>query len=544
MRWLVEVTSLGSSERDSRHVDADTWQTALQAARALRGETAPMSGFSIELLDEGCRAIDQASRLRYEVRRASEDAVPASRPGGSVLPPVFNAARAEVMGTVASQVVFKREQEATASMPLTYREYVYLVPQGTGEPESETLLYAQLELIRTSLERIPPGKLVNLAVFDAPFQGKPTARPVAALVWKDWRGAPVVAFPRRSGGSMAPPPSAATPSMPPPGFAPVPAPAFVPPHAHASVPAPVFAPPPAPPAEAAAPPRVAAPVPVSPFAPALTPAPAPVSAPISARPQAPMPVFAQRPASVPAPAALQEIFQATFPGAAPVPAPASASIPVPAPGSMPSQSPFSSPARSAPPASRADSLRPGTRVRGEDLIADLFEAMHELHFARDAVEGGDFCLALAMTKLPCQAGIVHQYDIDRREYVVTSVRGTGAAQLLLARNPENDPMLSLATRRRRAVVVPGDTQGDATSVERYVAVGGARSVVVVPVMQSGRFLGAIELLNPTDGQPFTDSDGNAVMYIAEQLAEFIAARGIVTDPERIGARQVPGPGDR
>ena len=182
MRWLVEVTSLGSSERDSRHVDADTWQTALQAARALRGETAPMSGFSIELLDEGCRAIDQASRLRYEVRRASEDAVPASRPGGSVLPPVFNAARAEVMGTVASQVVFKREQEATASMPLTYREYVYLVPQGTGEPESETLLYAQLELIRTSLERIPPGKLVNLAVFDAPFQGKPTARPVAALV--------------------------------------------------------------------------------------------------------------------------------------------------------------------------------------------------------------------------------------------------------------------------------------------------------------------------------------------------------------------------
>jgi GAF domain-containing protein len=77
------------------------------------------------------------------------------------------------------------------------------------------------------------------------------------------------------------------------------------------------------------------------------------------------------------------------------------------------------------------------------------------------------------------------------------------------------------------------------TLDRYAIIGGARSLIIAPVMDSGRFLGAIELVNPLDGQPFTESDGNAVTYIAEQFAEFVANRGVVTDPERIGARQLP-----
>jgi GAF domain-containing protein len=176
------------------------------------------------------------------------------------------------------------------------------------------------------------------------------------------------------------------------------------------------------------------------------------------------------------------------------------------------------------------------RIHGEDLIADLFESMHDLHFARDAVEGGDFCLSLAMAKLPSLAGIVQLYDIDRREFLVTSTRGAGTNVLLLRRYPESDALLAAAMRKRRAVVIADATQSDAVHNERYVAIGGARSLVIAPVMLSGRFLGAIELVNPIDGEPFTESDGNAVTYIAQQLAEFVAASGIVTDPERISSR--------
>jgi GAF domain-containing protein len=167
--------------------------------------------------------------------------------------------------------------------------------------------------------------------------------------------------------------------------------------------------------------------------------------------------------------------------------------------------------------------------------------MHDLHFVRDSIEGGDFCLALAMEKLPSQAGIVHLYDIDRREFLVSSVRGAGTGKLLMRRHPETDDLLSAAMRKRHAVVVDKAVDTEVAAIDRYVALGGVRSLMIAPVMQAGRFLGAIELVNPLDGQPFTEAEGNALMYIAEQFAEFVATRGVVTDTERIGARQLPEP---
>ncbi|MGH7297853.1 MAG: hypothetical protein ACRELB_23135, partial [Polyangiaceae bacterium] len=252
MRWLVEVASLGKSDKESLFVEAESWQKALQAARAQRGESAPMSGFSIELLDEGCRAVDPMARLRYEVRRAPEDgpgaksvpprpsshppaaaaspgskrsvpvaaartvmmgsgpaaveAVPAAPHAPPVHAPVAAApvaaaqvapAGADVAVNVPSQVIFKREQDATDALPMTYREYVYLVPPGTTEAAAETLLLTQLEMVRTSVDRVPSAKLVNLGVFDVSFQGRPPVPPLATLAWKDWRGPPVLSFPRR-----------------------------------------------------------------------------------------------------------------------------------------------------------------------------------------------------------------------------------------------------------------------------------------------------------------------------------------------------------
>jgi hypothetical protein len=542
MRWVVEVTALGKSEKESLFLESDSWQKALQGARAQRGDTAPMSGFSIELLDDGCRAVDPVSRVRYEVRKAPEEAaatrsqpprpasqaaapaatapatshapsapraavVPSTRsqpaaspartastasgvamhaPAAAAQPPPAVIApqpapvvapvqvpapqRTDVAGGVPSQIIFKREQDPTDAMPLAYREYVYSVPPGTTEAMAETLLATQFELVRSSLERLPPGKLVNLAVFDLVFQGKPPVPPLATVAWKDWRGAPVVAFPRR-----APAPQPFVPQPPP-------------------------------------------------TAPVLQQAAAPVQA-------APAPVAVQVP--VPAP---------VFPAAGQAfPAPAQAfAPPVVAPTFQPSPVPATAPQQPLRPSgSMRPASQPGVRARAEDLIADLFEAMHDLHFVRDAIEGGEFCLALAMEKLPSHAGIVHLYDIDKREFLVTSTRGPGTGKLLLKRHAENDAILQAAMNRRRAIVIADTTHSTAVQVERYEAVGGVRSLIVAPVMQHGRFLGALELWNPVDGQPFTDAEGNALNYIAEQFAEFLASHGIVTDPERISARQLP-----
>src|SRR3954453_19520052 len=73
MRWLVEVSSLGKTDTQKFCVEAESWQRALQAARLQRGEEGPMSGFSIELLEEGYRAVDPLARVRFVVKRAPDD---------------------------------------------------------------------------------------------------------------------------------------------------------------------------------------------------------------------------------------------------------------------------------------------------------------------------------------------------------------------------------------------------------------------------------------------------------------------------------------
>src|SRR5271163_3169291 len=94
MRWHVEVTSMDSADVQSVVVEAESWQKALHAARTARGETGPISGFSIELLDDGYRAVDPLARRRYDVKRASDDAALSvlPTPAASVAPPAPAAA--------------------------------------------------------------------------------------------------------------------------------------------------------------------------------------------------------------------------------------------------------------------------------------------------------------------------------------------------------------------------------------------------------------------------------------------------------------------
>ncbi|MGA3120032.1 MAG: hypothetical protein ABSF69_04605 [Polyangiaceae bacterium] len=625
MRWLVEVTPLGGgSETESVMVEADTWQSALINVRAGRGETEGLSGFSIELLESGCRAVDPTSRIRYQVRPSPregadrpgenagspESATPAgdvsprpsagpteavnARPSGppretvsprqsvppfqtetlawanppvyvtsspsryassipprlsghgiqapkiaastvpvpiSVPPPAADeipraplvaaietsaasAAKAVVPADrkpstpapptgVASQILFKREEDRTAALPITYREYVYLVPPGTTSSMAERLLRVQLDVLRTSLTPVPVGKLVNLAAFDVPFEGRPPVAPLATLTWKDWQGTAVVSFPRRQTQSSAP--KSHAPSA-------------------------------APPAQVSARVSNGLSLPVEPTA-AETANPRAPGGPAD-EPEAPTVDEARSSARVSPADALagaesvgallgpEERIAASF-----EPGPSAVSAGVRTEESSlriaegPSQASIASTSE-RPSAPRA-------RVRGEDLIADLFEAMHELHFMRDAVEAGAFCLALSMEKIPCRAGIVHIYDIDRREFLVINTRGEAAKSLLLRRYPEGDLALHAATGKRRPVVLTYASEAESQSLERYAAIGGVRGALVAPAMMAGRFLGALELLDPLDGQPFADSDVYAMAYIAEQFAQFVSEHGVVTEPDRI-----------
>lgn len=491
MRWLVEVTSLGKAEAESVTVEAESWHKALEGARLQRGEASLLNGFSIELLEDGCRAVDPASRLRYTVTRAASQAAvaPAVAPAPGV--PAGHGQRDARPEEQPFNVVFKREQAPTDSVPLTYREYVLLVAPGTAEGVADDILRRYLTTVRTSLDDSPPGKVVNLAVFDAPFEGRPSTRPLATLAWKDWNAEPSVSFPRLAPGEV---PSKTTTSA-----------------AHSqrvvldkapatSAEAPQRAAPDKAPAASGATPRTATPTTAS------------------------SPSAADREKAAPRQALVEVVEK--LPSAEPTHARQAAVLGAPAEETHELGTTLVS-------ASGATSPRP--RLAGNELLAELFELMHELQFAHDSLDGGDFCLSIATGAIASRAGIVHLYDIGRRGFVISSTSGEAVERVRTRRHAESDAVLSRAMHSRHALVIARVGEAEMPLAPRYVELGGAQSIVMARATLHGRFLGAIELIDPLDALPFTEAEGNALTYIAEQFAEFVASRGLALDSTTQGS---------
>ncbi|AKU99794.1 putative stage II sporulation protein [Labilithrix luteola] len=597
MRWLVEVSSLEKTDLQKFCVEAESWQRALQAARAQRGEEGPMSGFSIELLEEGYRAVDPIARIRFVVKRAPHDMpvttvaidsrlgvapgapssisvppvvitndptstgqvqkisvtpapapAPAGSPskmpsqppartsvtlaantvaiaeakaeareqeavGGRAAPPAVGSA---IPGLPAVKLLTSREQNPTDASPLSYREYAFAVPAGTTEESAVEVLRAQLRIVDAHLAGLKVGKLVNLAVFDVEFTGKPPRPPIATLTWKDWKGEPVLGYPARGTGSSAPlrPPSKIPPSLAAPATTPSgnPTPAAV---ANAVIP-----PAPAVPNIGASNPAPNAAATAAP-APVVVPAPEPIAS--VTEPMLP-PSSASGAASVSSSTSSAATKSANGPSA---PAPA-------ATDAEPRRSPSQPPAGAV--KTPSGRLVRG-RVSGDELITALFESMHDLHFLRDALDGGQFCLALATEVLPARAALIHFFDIEKREWVVACARGKDTRGLLALRTADADEILRDAARKRRAVVV---ANASTAAGERYRQIGGSHSLIVAPIMQAGRALGALEIINPLDGLPFTEDEAYAMTYIAEQYAEYLGSRGIVLDRDRIHSSATAG----
>jgi hypothetical protein len=358
MRWFVEISSLGNkpSPTTTLCVEATQWQPALQKARTLRGDVGPLGNFSIELLDDGFRAIDPLARVRYVVKRAPDDAalsngtppapkveasepapaeeLPRKRPAAHTMPFTSLGAAAVISEKAPEKpaeepapslpefdVLSKREENPSDQSPLIYRELVYAVAHGTPEEDARRLILDRFEHVRGSLDQGRSGKLINLAIFDHKFQSKPLRRPLVTLTWKDWKGGtPDLAFPLRSG-----------PSGPPSG--PVTFPPVTP--RPATEPAQAAAPPAAPPAASTAAPATPAAV---------------------ERKSAPAPAAAKAPSTPPQPAQVKK------------------------------------------------PAKPHKRLSGEDLITELFESFGDLHFLRDSLEGAEFVLALMLEKLPSASG--------------------------------------------------------------------------------------------------------------------------------------------
>ena len=436
------------------------------------------------------------------------------------LPQAFTQPSPVIDMPAPASVLRRRQEEPTPESPITYREVAYVVEPGVSRGSVEALLWASFRDISRELADRDGQKFVQLAIFDHKFDRRPERAPLGTLAWKDWRGNPVVTFPLFDGTAPA------RASVPAPSIKPVPVVTI-----SSSPPAAVTAPPAASAAPAAVAARASTMVGAAPAAAttstrstmASEPAPAPVviaAAPpaASSPPAAPL-VVALTPSSLATPETKSDAQ------AAPIPLTRE---------KMPSEP---SAARSSQPsATRSSRPRmPAVRRRaGEDLIGELFETMHDLHFMRGVTDGAEFVLAAVESIVPCDGVLIHVFDINTRQFVVVRAKGPGTMQALMHRTPDSEPFIHGVMRRPGSVAIHDVASDGRVLGPRWDALGVKPTRALCgPVRQGGRYLGLLELVNPLGEAPFHQTEQNAIDYVCEQFAEFLVNRPIVLDPDVI-----------
>lgn len=415
--------------------------------------------------------------------------------------------------TKASFEVFRSREEApTSDNPIAYRELALVTGAGLARDAAELVILTAFDEAKRTLPAAG-GRYVQIALFDHRFDKRPQRPPLATLSWKDWRGAPVLDFPAfAEPGTGARAPLVSTPSTRPPGWdtgasvAPAPILSVGGARGAESKSAPSIAPAPMIP--------VAAPLPKDLVAPAPSDTAAPESEPIAL-------VVEARGRDEAAP----HVGERTTP-VMEQPKPMEQPRPVEAPVQILEPQPQS-------PISAISPSSFGTRRDpDEDLIGELFERLHELHFMPDLVSGATFVLSTLRDLLPCEGTIIHVFDIDRGEFAVVRAYGPNAAETLLFRTPGSDPLMSEVMRHNGALMI-----ADAASDPRF-ANGAMARLGVTPrfvlcgaARQGGRYLGMIELANPAGGTPFHENEESALEYLCAQFAELIANRPVVLEPD-------------
>ena len=169
---------------------------------------------------------------------------------------------------------------------------------------------------------------------------------------------------------------------------------------------------------------------------------------------------------------------------------------------------------------------------GEDLIGDLFETMHELHFMPDMVSGAEFVQNVLSQTLPCDGTLIHVFDINKREFVVVRASGPSARDALLHVTSDPDPLFSQVMRSTSVFRADSVQDDERFKGGRWEKVGVAvESVLVGGVKQGGRYLGVIELANPLGGEPFSEGETAVEPYTVIEATQPDANVAVLDGPD-------------
>lgn len=353
--------------------------------------------------------------------------------------------------------LMRREENASSTSPMTYREYAFAITPPCTDQEATRFITNQFNQIRLALTNVKTPKMVNLAVFDHVFSQRPERPPQVTLAWKDWKGEAALQYPGRDAESaktssgeggkrneqVAPAPNAA------------------------------------------------------------------LAAEGKSRTDAtmePLPLLSNN-------AKKQARLRAK----------SSPQASAPTPGPPPSTQPVAQPVVQTESGQHMVQLHADS-PSDEEIIVDVFDAMHDLYFYRDAYEAAEFIVNLAIDTMNCDVGLAQLYDINRQEFVVVHAVGPSAQLVLGHRTFERDALLYQIASTGAPIVI--DTPDIIYHAQRWQKLGiTPSSVLACVVVHSDRMLAILELGHETPNQSFRKIDRDVLAYMANSYGEFIIKTG-------------------
>lgn len=176
------------------------------------------------------------------------------------------------------------------------------------------------------------------------------------------------------------------------------------------------------------------------------------------------------------------------------------------------------------PAADLSRSQPAPEAGGaDDRLADIFEALTELHHQPNASAGLDFVMQRINEYLPCEAASGCLYDINTDEVRFVAVSGTGAETQQGAAVPSKLGLLGEAAHGGDHAMAIADV---AVEPKFRADVDGragltVRNQLLRPLIHEGHLVGILQLTNRQEHPQFLDGDINLINYAAEQLAAFI-----------------------
>jgi hypothetical protein len=175
-----------------------------------------------------------------------------------------------------------------------------------------------------------------------------------------------------------------------------------------------------------------------------------------------------------------------------------------------------------PAAARGPSVPPGPGGPHDDRLADVFEALEELHQLHSAAEGLDFAVRLLERTVPADATSACLYDINTDELRFVAVAGAGASSMQGRAVARTAGLFGQAVRDEHHASVFDITTEPGFDADSEGRPGlEPRNELLRPVTHEHQLLGMLQLLNRRGADTFTVHDISVVNYLAERLADFL-----------------------